>query len=113
MQAAMVTMWTGALVGREMKALEYGAEAIELWGKQAAAGRCTPPEFFFADAGGGMFMVRGDLAELRAIRDEEATLRLIARGLVVLDNYHIEFYDTGDAADAFMGRYATAVVELT
>jgi len=108
MKAAMIVRWTQPIPGREMKALEYGAQVGEFWGKVAAEGRCTVPEMFFSLLGEGMWMVKGDLGVLQEIEATEQAQMLTFKGQWLLEGFGIEYFLTAEDADAYMGRYAKA-----
>jgi hypothetical protein len=109
MQVAMVITWSGARAGRELSALDYGVRAAEFWGRHAAEGRCTPPEMFFRPAGGGMWMVKGDLDALTHINVDNV---LLVEGGLVLEDFRYEYLDCGPSADEFLVRYAGAIESL-
>lgn len=109
MKAALVSTWTHPVPGREKKALEFGAEATAYWGRKAAAGKCTEPEFFFAETGFGMWMVKGDRDTLEALADEDEARLLNMKGDLLLQDYALVLYHTGDGADRFMATYGEAL----
>jgi hypothetical protein len=105
---ALVAKWRLAVVGREMKALEYGVEVAEYWGKLAEEGKCTVPETFFSTCTAAMWMVKGDLDVLRGIMATDAAQILILKGEWLLDSFGYEFLITGADADARLGHWAKA-----
>lgn len=107
MQAAMVASWTEPIPGREMKALEYGADVTAFWTRQAQGGKCSIPEMFFSERGNGLWMVKGDRDTLVAIHDTDEGQNLTLRGQLMLANFSIDFYTAGDASDAFLTRFAS------
>jgi hypothetical protein len=113
MKAALVTTWTQPIPGREQKALEYGAEAMAYWSRLAQEGKCTEPEMFFAETGVGMWMVKGDRATLTAESETEAARLLSMKGDLLLKDFSIVLYHTGDAADAFMATYGKALAAIS
>ena len=56
--AALVSRWGASVRGREAKSLEVFMEFLGYWGKQAAEGRCSEPEAFFAADGSGGMSIR-------------------------------------------------------
>jgi hypothetical protein len=112
MDTALVTMWKAPYPGREQKALEFAAESADFWGKQATAGRCTAPEWFFFPNGIGMWMVKGDRAELDALVSSDEARRLLVRGNLLLDDWQYTLAETGSAAERFMTDYAAALSTL-
>ena len=113
MKAAMVATWTQPIPGREKKALEYGAEVMEHWGRLAREGKCTEPEMFFAETGVGMWMVKGDRATLTAESESDAARLLSMKGDLLLKDFAIVLYHTGDGADAFMATFNKALEAIT
>lgn len=112
MQAAMVVTWTHPIVGREEKALAYGAEVSDFWGGQARAGKCSQPELFFTDAGSGIWMVKGDRDVLMQIHDSDAARMLTLKGEILLENFCLEFFYAGDGAADYMARYQSALMAI-
>ncbi len=113
MQGAMIVHFTRAVPGRELKALEYGAEVNDYWGKLAAEGKCTPPETFFASGGGGLWLVKGELPTLGELIQTDTVKRLLAEGSLVLEGFGYEFYLTADSSDEYLATFAGLVNELT
>jgi hypothetical protein len=89
-----------------MKALELGAQSGEYWGKQAAEGRCTAPEWFFFPNGAGMWMVKGERRVLEELLNSDEARRLLVRGSLLLEDWQFTFAETGSRAERFMGQYA-------
>lgn len=112
MHVAMLVTWTGPVTGRERRALEYGVEVQEHWGKLAAEGKCTPPEMFFSPSGRRMWMVKGDRETLSDLVEAEAAQRLLAIGTFVLADFGYELLDTADSADQYLARFSKVGAEL-
>lgn len=112
MKYAYVVTWNGAVTGREMKAIEYGAEVQEYWGKLAAEGKCTEPEMFFFPDGHGMWMVKGDFQMLEELWFTETSQTLLVKGAWLLEDFGYEFVRTGDSADQFLAFFADVGKEL-
>lgn len=106
MQAAMVVTWTEPVPGREIKAVEYGADVNAFWTQQCQAGNCSAPETFFSERGSGLWMVKGDRDTLMEIHDSEESQNFIMRGQLLLKDFCVDFVTAGEASDAFMARYA-------
>ena len=113
MKAAMIVHFDHPFPGREIRALEYGVEVNEFWGKLAAEGKCTQPEMFFSTSGHGLWMVKGDLETLEQLVSTEKVQKLLEKGGLLMDGFGYEFHFTGDAADAYLLRYAGLVKELS
>jgi hypothetical protein len=112
MDTALVVTWHAPIAGREKKALDYGVEVNEYWGKLAADGKCTPPEMFFFPDGTGMWMVKGERAALEALFWAPDAQRLNTKGQLLLTDYKWAFGVADHAADEFMLLYAAAAADL-
>ncbi len=112
MQSAMVVTWTHPFAGREEKALAYGMEVMEFWGKQASEGKCGPPQMFFSERGTGLWMVTGDRDMLMQIHDSDEARMLTLKGELLLENFSLDFFYAGDAAADYMTRFATALTAI-
>ena len=112
MDTALVITWKVPFPGREKQALELGAQADEYWGKQAAAGRCTEPEWFFLPAGWGMWMVKGERRDLEDLLQSDESRRLLARGTLLLQDWQYALAEAGSGAERFMTDYGTIGGEL-
>ena len=95
--AALVSRWGASVPGREAKSLEVFMEFLGYWGKQAAEGRCSEPEAFFAaDGSGGMAIVRGRSDALMEIATSDEALKLVEKGQFICEGLKTEWYFTGD-----------------
>ena len=112
MQYAYVVTWNGAVPGREMKAIEYGAEVQEYWGKLAAEGQCSEPEMFFFPDGHGMWMVKGEFETLEQLWYTDERQRLVVKGRWLLEDFGYELVQTGNAADQYLAVFADVGREL-
>lgn len=112
MQTAMVVTWTHPFPGREDKALAYGAEVMEFWGKRASEGKCSEPELFFSERGMGLWIVKGDRDTLLQIHDTDEARMLTFKGDLLLEGFCLDFFYAGDAAADYMTRYATALSSI-
>jgi hypothetical protein len=113
MQAAMVVTWTRPVPGREAKALDYGIEVAEFWGKKAAEGKCTVPEMFFSDRGRGMWIVNGDRDVLQQIEDTDEARLLTMKGELLLEEFSLDFFYAGEAAADYMIRFGSALATIS
>lgn len=112
MRYAYVVTWNGPIQGREMKAIEYGAEVQEYWGKFADEGKCSEPEMFFFPDGHGMWMVKGEFQALEELWYTEEAQHLLAKGNWLLQDFGFEFVRTGDSADEYLMFFADVGKEL-
>ena len=83
-----------------------GTAPTGVWGKQAAEGRCTTPEWFFFPNGQCMWMVKGERRVLEELVNGDETRRQLTRGNLLLRDLEYMLVDTGSAADRVMGQYA-------
>ena len=107
MDTALIITWKIPFPGREKQALEFAADADSFWGKQAADGKCTSPEWFFLSSGMGMWMVKGERRVLGELVASEEATHLLVRGNLLLQDWQYTLADTGSAAERFMGEYAS------
>ena len=107
MEAAMVVTWTEPIPGREIKAVEYGADVTAYWTQQSEAGKCSAPELFFSERGSGLWLVKGDRDTLMSVHDTEEAQNLMTRGQLLLSDFCVDFVTAGEASNAFMARYAS------
>ena len=71
-------------------------EFLGYWGKQAAAGKCSEPEAFFAaDGSGGMSIVRGKSDALMEIATSDESLKLVEKGQLIVEGLTTAWYFTG------------------
>jgi hypothetical protein len=110
MATAFMTTSTVPFPGKEQKALEFAAQSVEFWSKQAAEDRCTEPEWFFFPNGVGHLMVKGDRADLEEVLNSDEGRRLMRRGLLLLEGWQFALGDTGTGAERFLAEY---VAELS
>jgi len=95
--AAVVARWGSSIPGREAKSLEVFMEFLAFWGQHAEAGRCSPPEAFFAINGsGGFAVIRGKSDVLAEIAFSEENEKLIAKGTMIVNDLRAELYYAGD-----------------
>ena len=72
-------------------------EFLGYWGKQAAEGRCSEPEpFFAADGSSGMAIVRGKSDVLMEIATSDEALKLIEKGQMIVEDLKTHWYFTGE-----------------
>jgi len=112
MDTAIVTIWKIPFPGREMKALEFAAQAAEYWGKQAAEGRCTSPEMFFFPNGVGMWMVKGERQDLEILISGDEARRLLVRGSLLLEDWQFTLAEAGSGAERYLGQYAAELATI-
>ncbi len=110
MDTALITKWVTPFPGREKRALEYAAEVSDHWGKLAADGKCTEPEFFyFGDS--GMWMTKGKRDELLELTYTDESRRLLAKGRFLLQGFTWELAATGSDAEQTMLAYGRVAEE--
>ena len=112
MDAAFMTTWTFPFPGREQQALEFAAQSVQFWSRQAAEGRCTEPEWFFFPDGINHLMVKGDRRVLEELLDSDETRRILARGSLLLQDWHHGLGDTGGAAKRYIDDWAAELAAI-
>ncbi len=110
MQAALVVTFTGAVPGRERLILEMAAESGAWWEKQAAEGRCSPPQMFHGTSGLTIWFVTGDDEELRKL-EKEADAFLV-NGRICGEDWKWEIMRAGDATYEHFGAWAAELQRL-
>jgi hypothetical protein len=94
---AIITTWGSPVRGREAKSLEVFMDSLAFWGKQAADGKCSPPEAFFSEDGSsGMLIVRGKTDTLRELWDFDEARAVIAKAQLIVDDLKSHWYYAGD-----------------
>lgn len=112
MEAALVITWKQPRAGREKQALEYAAESGEYWGKLASEGKCSVPDWYFLPDGWAIWIVKGERRVLEDIIAEEATARLLTRGLWLTEDWQYRLAEAGSGAEKFIGDYAAVGGQL-
>lgn len=111
--AALVITFGYPVRGREAKSSEVFTEVLTFFGKQAAEGRCSPPEpFFAADASNGMIIVRGRSDALAEMSESEEYDKLLSKAQMVVEDLKIHWYLTGEEIERGMRIFAEAGGEL-
>ncbi len=111
--AALVTTFGSTVRGREAKSLEVFTEFLTFLGKQAAEGRCSQPEpYFAADESNGMVIVRGRTDALAEITESEEYEKLLVKGQLIVEDLKVHWYVTGEEIERGMRIYAEAAGEL-
>lgn len=80
MKAAFVVTWSSPVPGRERKAIEYFREVNEFYGKLAAEGKCTEPEWFLAPHGHNIWFVKGEYEMFVSLLATPEVQRFIMEG---------------------------------
>jgi hypothetical protein len=112
MDTAFMVTWKVPFPGREAAALQLGADSGEYWGKIAAEGVVSEPEWFFHPAGWGMWMVKGDRSTLTPLVHGETSREFLARGQLLLDSWQYALAETGSGADRYLAQYGTSAATL-
>jgi hypothetical protein len=108
----------GKLVpGREEKAIDLFGEAIEYFGEKMAIGWLTFFEPFFFQTSDreeetGFFVLKGPVAEVFKMMEDERYLFLIEKALYTVDHFKVELLTVGDGVNQQMERSAKVRVEL-
>jgi len=95
MKVALVSTWTTSVVGREAQTIAYAREADDFWSKQAAAGKCSEPEWLWAMKGPHMWMVKGEMDDLQMLMATPEAMRLITMGTLLCQNFEWGYYVCG------------------
>ncbi|HET8603676.1 MAG TPA: hypothetical protein VFM09_07085 [Marmoricola sp.] len=87
--------WTTPVPGREKQCIDYGREVDEFWGKQAADGRCSEPEWLWASRGSSLWIVKGDVEQLLGLQMSPENQRLINKGRLLCQDFEYDLYVYG------------------
>ncbi len=109
---ALVITWKVPFPGRERHALQLAAEADEHWGRFAAEGRCTTPEWYFCPNGVGMWIVKGERRVIEDLVDGDGSRRLLEKGMLYLQDWQWTLAETGSGAQRFMSEYADELAHI-
>lgn len=112
MQTAFIVTWSHVIPGREKAVADYAVEVADFWGKAAADGKCTEPEFFFGSTGKVYWMVKGDYDDLFALEHSEPGQKLLMKGALILKDFGSEFFRTGADADKYVETFFAVAGEL-
>ncbi len=112
MDAAYVTRWAGTVPGREAQALAVLEESLEFWGKQAADGKCDPPQVYGAPNGAGMKIVHGDRDQLAALVASDEYSRILTKVQHVADAWDFNIWLTGEALNEQLKQWMTIGKEM-
>jgi hypothetical protein len=112
-ETALVTTFGYPVRGREAKSTEVFTEFLTFLGKQAAEGRCSQPEpYFAADTSNGMVIVRGRSDALAEITESEEYEMLLAKGQMIVEDLKVHWYLTGEEIERGLRIFAEAGSEL-
>lgn len=112
MRAALVITWRGVLPGREGAFMRYSERTDEFWGKLAADGRVSAPQFYVGLGGKGLWMVTGEFEDLAGILASEEGMRLFAETRLYLHEFDVDLMLTERDADRFAAAWAQASAAL-
>ena len=111
--AALKISYSRPTPGRDAKAMEVFANALTIYGKLAADGKCAEPEVFHHLAGGGMFMIKCETtqtaAEILALDDVR---RMINEAVFTVEDFDIEIMVTGEQLMSNMSLFTAIGTEL-
>lgn len=93
MKSALVVSWTMPKAGHERDAIEYGREVDRAWGKAAAEGKCTEPEWYWASRGHSLWIVRGEMEALLGLMLELQPLFI--KGQILIDDFEYDIHTYG------------------
>ena len=116
MTGALLIRWTGAVRGREGKALEVYGRALALYEGLAEAGQLAGHRDYMAitGGGGGFVLVEGTVSELMTLMASPQHLRIRDEAAAVLDGVDTQLFagGTDTAAEAMVQAYAAGLADL-
>jgi hypothetical protein len=111
--AAILTSWGPAVRGREAKALEVFMDFLTYIGKQAADGKCSEAEpYFAADGSGGFAIVKGKSDTLLEVWESDENERLITKAQLLVEGLKSHWYYTGEEVQNLTQIFAQVGNEL-
>lgn len=111
--AALMLSYTRPIPGREAKAMEVFADALTMYGKLAADGKCAEPEVFHHLIGGGMFIVKTEnLEAAHEILDMDDIRRMLDVAMFTVEDFNVEIVVTGERLMQNMSLYTAIGTEL-
>lgn len=111
--AALMLSYTKPVPGREAKAMEVFADALTMYGKLAADGKCAEPEVFHHMVGGGMFIVKTEhLEAAHEILNMDDVRKMLEVALFAVEDFNVEIVVTGDKLMENMSLYTAVGTEL-
>ncbi len=111
--AALMLSYTKPMPGREAKAMEVFADALTIYGKLAADGKCAEPEVFHHLVGGGMFLVKTETVEAaHEILAMDEVRRMLDVAMFTVADFSVEVMVTGEQLMNNMSLYTAIGTEL-
>ena len=111
--AALMLSYTKPIPGREAKAMEVFADALTMYGKLAAEGKCAEPEVFHHLVGGGMFIVKTEnLEAAHEILAMDDIRKMLDVAMFTVEDFDVELMVTGDMLMENMSLYTGIGTEL-
>ena len=103
-KGALVLTWGSPVRGREMKALEVFGESLTYYDSLAKAGQIHGIRTYLATTGdlselGGMFVIDGELEQLRALQSEPEYQKITLKAENIVDHLTIHVMTGGSPDD--------------
>ena len=111
MDTALIYSWTRAQPGREAKALEVLIEGRVFWGKLAADGKVSEPEYLMG-IDHNMLMIKGDWDFLFQTLQSDEAISLTDKAVFCAEDFTYHLYSIAERADHQLELYAAAGSEL-
>ena len=111
--AALKISYERPIAGREAKAMEVFADALTIYGKLAADGKCAEPEVFHHLVGGGMFIIKFETVETAIETLEMDDVRhMLDEAVFTVEDFDVEIMVTGEQLMSNMSLYTAIGTEL-
>ncbi|MEN8113924.1 MAG: hypothetical protein ABFS21_06005 [Actinomycetota bacterium] len=111
--AALKISYAHPMAGREAKAMEVFADALTIYGKLAAEGKCAEPEVFHHLVGGGFFIVKCETVETAVeILEMDDVRHMLDEAVFTVEEFDMEIMVTGEQLMSNMSLYTTIGTEL-
>jgi hypothetical protein len=114
MESGIMIRWGMPRQGREKEALDLYQKSAEYYSRLVAEGRLTYGEPFLLASGdseveSGFFLLKGDVANIFALLDDQQFRDLMARGSVLIEHFRFEMLAVGESIQRTLGEYQRAL----
>ncbi|HVB42407.1 MAG TPA: hypothetical protein VNF47_06825 [Streptosporangiaceae bacterium] len=117
METGILIRWGMPRPGREKEALDLFQKSSEYYNRLVAGGKLSYCEPFMLASGdaeieSGFFLLKGDVASVFALLDEQEFRDLAARGSVLTEHYRFDMLAVGESIQRLLGEYRRALTAV-
>lgn len=111
--AAIIISYAVPIPGREAQGMGVFADALTIFGKLAADGKCSEPEVFHHLSGGGMMILKTEgISEAYEILEVEDVREIVNTAMFTVADFDLEVVVTGGKLMKNMTLYTGVGTEL-